>query len=147
MWAERRLAIFFGCLGLVPFVAGAVGLWVWPSRAPLIVELYFLFSAGVLAFMGGVYWPVSMQLNHCTYPVSPMTSILLSQSFFVLAGVGLLVPLSYRPVLYIVVYLLLYAADLGLLRSFWPSWYMGLRLLLTIAVVGTQAVVGVALWT
>lgn len=146
MWAERRLAIFFGCLGLVPFFAGAVGVWVWPEQVLSIVHFYFLFSAGVLAFMAGVYWPVAMQLDRCAYPVSPMTAILLSQIFFVLAGLALLVPLTYRPGFFAALYLLLYTTDRFLLRGFWPDWYMRLRLLLTLAVTATQVAVGWALW-
>ena len=146
MWAERRLAMFFGCMGLVPFFAGTALLWLMPSQSALILKLYFLFSAGVLAFMGGVYWPISMQLNHCTYPVSPMTAILLSQAFFILAGIGLLLPIGFRPLLFMVVYGLLYMTDRTLLRGFWPEWYMDLRLLLTVAVIGTQFAVAAYLW-
>lgn len=146
MWAERRLAIFFGCLGLVPFFAGAVGVWWWPQQMAAITNVYFLFSAGVLAFMAGVYWPVFMQLDHCTYPVSPMTAILLSQVFFLLAGVALLIPVVYRPWLFILLYCLLYGTDRTLLRGFWPDWYLKLRLMLTLAVVTTQLAVGYMIW-
>lgn len=146
MWAERRLAIFFGCLGLVPFFAGALGVWSWPEQVQPIIRVYFLFSAGVLAFMAGVYWPVAMQLDKCAYPVSPMTAILLSQIFFMLAGLALLLPMDYRPAAFLALYSLLYAADSTLLRGFWPPWYMRLRLLLTLCVVSTQLAVGLFLW-
>lgn len=137
-----RLAILVGLAGLVPFIAGAAGLFLMPSMSVAILAWFYIYSAGILAFMAGVYWPIALQLENRTYPQSPMVCMLLSQAFFITAGIGLLLQTSHQIVLYTVAYLLLYGVDARWMRHYWPSWYLKLRLGLTLTVVVCQITAG-----
>jgi hypothetical protein len=142
--AVARLAILVGIAGLIPFIAMIAGLFSMPQHSVALVGYFYLYSAGILAFMAGVYWPIAMQLDNCCYPVSPLVTMLLSQVFFVSAGIGLLLPTSGQILLYTIAYLALYLVDARWMRVYWPAWYLRLRLLLTSVVVVCQ--LSVAAW-
>src|SRR5690606_7694454 len=95
-----------------------------------------------LAFMAGVYWPLSMQIEQRCYPLSPLSTVLVSQAFFVAAGVGLLLPTLYQVVVYTIAYTALCVVDLRWMKSYWPAWYRRLRLQLTVVVVSCQLLMG-----
>lgn len=143
MIAVSRLAILVGLAGLIPFIAGALGLWLIPAKSPALIGWFYLYSAGILAFMAGVYWPIAMQFDNRTHPQSPLVTILLSQMFFVAAGVGLLLATTGQVFLYTVAYVALYFVDARWMRLYWPSWYLRLRLALTTVVVLCQVIAGV----
>lgn len=138
MIAVARLAILFGIAGLIPFIAMVAGLFFMPQHSVALMGYFYLYSAGILAFMAGVYWPIAMQLDNCCYPVSPLVTMLLSQVFFVAAGIGLLLPTSGQILLYTIAYLALYLVDARWMRVYWPAWYLRLRLVLTSVVVACQ---------
>ncbi|PHQ24811.1 aspartate kinase [Marinobacter guineae] len=138
MIAVARLAIMVGIAGLIPFMAMITGLFFMPQHSIALISYFYLYSAGILAFMAGVYWPIAMQLDNCCYPVSPLVTMLLSQVFFVAAGIGLLLPTSGQILLYTIAYLALYLVDARWMRVYWPAWYLRLRLVLTSVVVACQ---------
>lgn len=142
MISVSRLAILVGIAGLVPFVAGILGLFAMPGQSVAVLGYFYLYSAGILAFMAGVYWPISMQLDNCCYPLSPLVTMLLSQVFFVSAGIGLLLPVAGQVLLYTTAYLALYIVDARWMKVYWPQWYLRLRLLLTSVVLVCQLVAG-----
>ncbi|MCG8518632.1 DUF3429 domain-containing protein [Marinobacter sp. CA1] len=145
MIAIARLAVAVGLLGLLPFVAGAAAVLLWPERQAQMMELFYLYSAGILVFMAGVYWPIGLQLQQHCYPVSPVVVMALSQAFFVTAGVAVLLPMTIQAVLFPLAYLLLYLVDAVWMKSFWPAWYLRLRLALTAVAMATQLAVGIVL--
>ncbi|MEE3169404.1 MAG: DUF3429 domain-containing protein, partial [Pseudomonadota bacterium] len=61
MISVSRLAILVGIAGLVPFLAGIFGLFLVPQHSVALLGYFYLYSAGILAFMAGVYWPIAMQ--------------------------------------------------------------------------------------
>ncbi|WP_417565291.1 DUF3429 domain-containing protein [Marinobacter sp.] len=138
MIAVARLAILVGIAGLIPFIAMVAGLFFMPHHSVALIGYFYLYSAGILAFMAGVYWPIAMQLDNCCYPVSPLVTMLLSQVFFVAAGIGLLLPTSGQILLYTIAYLGLYLVDARWMRVYWPTWYLRLRVVLTSVVVMCQ---------
>lgn len=138
------LAIAVGLAGLIPFISGLLGLLVWPTHSEWLLTWFYLYSAGILAFMSGVYWPVAMQLENRCYPMSPVPTLLTSQVLFLCAGLFLFLPLAAQAVLYPLAYLALCLIDLRWLTDYWPRWYRRLRLFLTAVVIACQA--GVALW-
>lgn len=140
MISVSRLAVLVGIAGLVPFLAGIFGLFLVPQHSVALLGYFYLYSAGILAFMAGVYWPIAMQLDNCSYPLSPLMTMLLSQVFFVSAGIGLLLPVTGQIVLYTVAYLGLYLVDARWMRIYWPQWYLRLRLLLTSVVLVCQVI-------
>lgn len=142
MIAVARLAIVVGIAGLLPFLAAILGLFMMPAKSVAIIGYFYLYSAGILAFMAGIYWPLAMQLENRCYPISPLVTMLLSQVFFVSAGIGLLLPVAAQIVLYTVAYLALYVVDARWMRVYWPDWYLKLRLALTTIVLLCQVAAG-----
>ncbi len=146
MLAIQRLAITFGLLGLIPFVGSMLGVLFMPEFELAASRLFYLYSAGILAFMAGVYWPVSMQIERRSYPISPVHALLISQFFFVSAGLTLISPWHFQVLIYPILYILLYLIDVLAMRGYWPGWYLKLRLVLTSVVVLCQLLVGAALF-
>ncbi|HBM48594.1 DUF3429 domain-containing protein [Marinobacter sp. UBA3607] len=146
MIAVARLAILVGIAGLVPFITGVVGLFALPANSVAILGWFYLYSAGILAFMGGIYWTMALQLENRSYPQSPLVTMLLSQVFFVGAGLGLLLHTPQKILLYTVAFALLYLVDARWMRQYWPAWYLKLRLLLTVVVLLCQLTVGAWFW-
>jgi len=141
--AVARLAIVVGIAGLLPFLAAIVGLFTVPEQSVVIVSYFYLYSAGILAFMAGIYWPLAMQLENRCYPISPLVTMLLSQVFFITAGIGLLLPIAAQIVVYTLAYVALYVVDARWMRGYWPDWYLKLRLALTAVVLACQVAAGV----
>lgn len=141
MISVSRLAVLVGIAGLIPFLLGVVGLFLIPGSSVAIMGYFYLYSAGILAFMAGVYWPIAMQLENRCYPLSPLVTMLLSQVFFVTAGIGLLLSTHAQIVLYTIAYLALYVVDARWMRIYWPDWYRRLRLVLTTVVLACQLTV------
>ncbi|MGM0768180.1 MAG: DUF3429 domain-containing protein [Pseudomonadota bacterium] len=142
MIAVARLAILVGLLGLVPFLGAIACLFFMPAHSVAVIGWFYLYSAGILAFMAGVYWPIAMQLENRCYPLSPLVTMLLSQVFFVTAGAGLLLTTRWQIALYTTAYLALYVVDARWMRGYWPAWYLRLRLGLTSVVLGCQVAAG-----
>lgn len=145
MLAVQRLAVAVSLAGLIPFLFAPPALMLWP-RAGLIVPLFYLYAAGILAFMAGIYWTISMQVENRSYPISPLMSLLLSQGFFLVAGLGLLAPQPLRAGVFPLAYIALYIIDHRLLGSYWPHWYLRLRGGLTLVVVLCLLAVGLLAW-
>jgi Kef-type K+ transport system membrane component KefB len=113
----------------------------------VILQYFYIYSAGILAFMAGIYWPLAMQLdNNRCYPLSPLVTMLLSQLFFVSAGIGLLLPVVGQVALYTVAYLALYVVDARWMKVYWPDWYLRLRLGLTSVVLICQVTAGLVVF-
>lgn len=147
MIAVARLAMVVGVAGLLPFLAAIIGLFMMPAQSVTIIGYFYLYSAGILAFMAGIYWPLAMQLENRCYPISPLVTMLLSQVFFVSAGIGLLLPVTAQIVIYTFAYLGLYVVDARWMRGYWPEWYLKLRLMLTAVVLVCQVAAGTWFFT
>lgn len=143
MIAVARLAIVVGIAGLLPFLAAILGLFTLPGQSVVIASYFYLYSAGILAFMAGIYWPLAMQLENRCYPISPLVTMLLSQVFFITAGIGLLLPIAAQIVVYTLAYVALYVVDARWMRGYWPDWYLKLRLVLTAVVLSCQVTAGI----
>jgi len=141
--AVARLAIVVGIGGLLPFLAAILGLFTLPEQSLAISRYFYLYSAGILAFMAGIYWPLAMQLENRCYPISPLVTMLLSQVFFITAGIGLLLPIAGQILVYTLAYVALYVVDARWMRGYWPDWYLKLRLGLTAVVLACQVAAGV----
>jgi hypothetical protein len=147
MIAVARLAIAIGLAGLVPFILAASSLFIWPEHGLMLVNYFFLYSAGILAFMAGVYWPIALQLENRAYPMSPLSTMLISQVFFLIAGIGLLLPVALQMVIYPLAFLGLYFVDVRWMTLYWPDWYRRMRMMLTGMAVVTQLIVATWLLT
>ena len=141
MIAVKRLAILVGLAGLIPFLVGALGLFLMPANDTWLIKWFYIYSAGILAFMSGVYWPVAMQLEDRCYPLSPVVTLVISQVLFLAGGLALLLPLALRAMVYPVLYLALCLIDVRWLYNYWPQWYRKLRIVLTSVVITCQLLV------
>ncbi|MAA65413.1 MAG: aspartate kinase [Alteromonadaceae bacterium] len=145
MIAVARLATAIGLAGLIPFILGALSVLLFPEAEALCIELFYTYSAGVLAFMAGVYWPIALQLEDRCFPLSPVVTLIISQLFFVTAGLSLLLPLAGQMVVYPLAYIALYIVDARWMRIYWPDWYRKLRLVLTVVACVCLVTVAIAL--
>lgn len=144
MLAIRSLAITFGVAGLVPFIAALLVMVLSESMSLMAAQIFYLYSAGIIAFLSGVYWPVSMQIEARSYPISPIIAMALSQVFFISAGLTLLLPWNAQALIFPVLYVLICGTDWVAMKGYWPRWYLTLRLALTTVVVACQ--VGAGVW-
>lgn len=144
MLAIRPLAMTFGLAGLTPFMAALALMILSAEHGGFGTQLFYLYSAGILAFLSGVYWPVSMQIGEHSYPLSPIHAMFLSQVFFVSAGLTLLLDWPMQALIFPVLYILLCVTDWFAMAGYWPRWYLNLRLMLTTGVVVCQ--VAAATW-
>ena len=63
-----RLAILLGYAGLIPFISGAIGIWITPTawRADVLTALLH-YAAVILAFMGAIHWGLAMARERKTF--------------------------------------------------------------------------------
>ena len=138
-----RAPLFFGLLGLIPFLWGAAtlvssGLAEWGMRAigPRFAGPFVLLQYGtiILAFMSGVLWGFATRATGEAAALGYGLSVLPALWVFFTVGGG---PASSA------IYLI--AGFLGLLALDWhfwrqelaPEWWMRLRVLLTVVVVAS----------
>lgn len=140
MIAVARLATAIGLAGLIPFIFGVLAIMLWPDAEAMCVKLFYIYSAGVLAFMAGVYWPIALQLEQRCFPLSPIWTLVISQVFFLTAGLALLLPLMAQTVVYPLAYIALYVVDVRWMKLYWPGWYRRLRMVLTLVACACQVV-------
>lgn len=148
MTTEARLPVIprpahlLGVFGLTPFVAGCAAIWLTGADRPTWLTTAFVgYGAVIIAFMGAIHWGLAMALErapgriylHSIWPaLAGWCAILLPP----LAGIALL----------IAAFAAVYALDRRTVSAaFAPSWYLRLRLPLTLAVTALLAAGGAAM--
>lgn len=135
-----QLARLLGLCGLIPFMSGALSVWVIPGGwQPLVVASLLSYSAVILAFLGAIHWGLAMrgeqddvraqmQLGWSVIPP------LLGWAVVSLASFGL--PAALAIPLFVLAFIGMDMADLRAVRlGLAPIWYRPLRKPLTVAVV------------
>lgn len=130
-----KLAVGLGMAGLVPFVTGALGLWITPEvwRERVLEEL-IAYAAVILAFMGAIHWGLTMRADEASdkAPVQVGLSVIPP----LLGWVALSLPVNFGLPVIFVAFAALYFADIWAVRhGLAPVWYPALRKPLSIAVV------------
>lgn len=127
------LAQWLGYAGLVPFIAGAIELWVLPeSMIPFIEKALLTYSAVILSFMGAVHWGLAMRSHRDIVNMQLGLSVIPA----LLAWVALLLPPVIAYPIFILSFIVLFFFDLQAVKAHMaPGWYPSLRLPLTIGVV------------
>ena len=124
-----KLAMLLGYAGLVPFVSGALGIWVTPEGWRVVVLAALLdYAAVILAFMGAIHWGLAMRAENAGEPaqIQPLLG------WLAISG-GM--PSSLALPLCLLAFGGLYAADLRAVKlGLAPQWYPSLRRPLTIIV-------------
>ncbi len=138
------LAIVLGLGGLIPFVACAAGILVFPADvpAPRLVQALIGYGAVILSFLGAVHWGFALAGDAPGGPVALRayrSRLVLGVLPALVGWVALLIPLVASPLASLLLLLLGFAltalaearaAGQGLM----PVGYMGLRWLLTAVV-------------
>ena len=120
-----------GVAGLLPFVAGAAGLWLLPPEWAGLAALALLtYAAVIVSFLGGIHWGLAMPLAHTrrgllVWGVLPG----------LLAWAGLLLNSAWGLLLMAASLLLCYIVDCKIYRSLRLGGWIGLRALLTFVAV------------
>jgi hypothetical protein len=128
------MALFLGSFGLLPFLAGGVGVWLdglgdLQYALPMLVLIY---GAIITSFLGGVRWGAAMQ-NGATQEQTRYLIISIVPSL--LAFIALTLPLASGLVLLTIVFLSQALIDiLAVKAGHLAAWFAPLRLLLSAGV-------------
>ncbi|MDY0331334.1 MAG: DUF3429 domain-containing protein [Thiomonas sp.] len=127
-------AYALGLAGLIPFIALGFAAWIAPVTSLLpIVAIQAQYAAAILAFLGALYWGAALAL--------PEAQV---QRPWLLLGWGVVLPLwawrmtwglsvAYSMTGLFIGLAIAYAADVMLRKQLpWPSWFLPLRLWLTL---------------
>jgi len=132
-----------GLGGLIPFLAGAVGVWTLPDlTAAIAMTAQLAYGAVILTFVGAVHWGYAMhgdelRWGRMVWSVTPA----------LVAWIALLLsPLMTASILF-VSFVMAFLTDARAVRSgLFPAWYLGLRKALTLGVLVSLAATLARIW-
>lgn len=132
------LARLLGYCGLLPFVSGALCVWLAPqAMQQLIMTALLNYTAIILAFMGAIHWGLAMAVGTDGREDAPLQlglSVIPALVGWTAVSFGLPATLA-LPVL-LLAFVGLYLADLrAIALGLAPPWYRALRRPLTLVVV------------
>ena len=124
------LPVALGLLGLVPFLAAAAGVALLaPFLQPIAFYAAFVYGLAILSFLGGIHWGIALRaggaLRYLWSVVPPL--------------IGFFAVFAPRPIaLYALAgaFVLAGAVDIAIFRRTGPRWFLWLRAVLTIVVMG-----------
>ena len=134
------LARLLGYSGLIPFVSGALCVWLAPQamQAPIMTAL-LNYTAIILAFMGAIHWGLAMAVG--TVRDDSITGAPLQLGLSVIpaligwTAVSFGLPATFALPVLLLAFIGLYLADLrAIALGLAPPWYRALRLPLTLIV-------------
>lgn len=132
----QQLAMHLGYAGLIPFVSGALGIWITPfGWRPYVMAALLDYAAVILAFLGAIHWGLAMraEANDERARLQLGLSVIPPLLGWVAVASGMPFGLA-LPVL-LAAFVLLYLADLRAVKlGLAPRWYPALRRPLTIVV-------------
>lgn len=133
------LAVGLAMAGLVPFVTGALGLWVIPEGWRVwVMEELLAFAAVMLAFMGAIHWGLAMRADESSRdaPIQLGLSVIPP----LLGWFALSLPIDFAVPLFFCAFAALYYADIWAVRhGLAPAWYTTLRKPISLVAVGSMA--------
>ena len=132
-----KLAFALGLAGLVPFVSGALGLWVTPEAwRERVLEELLSYAAITLAFLGAIHWGLAMRAeeNSDKAPVQLGLSVIPP----LLGWFALALPNDLGLPVILLAFAALYFADLWAVdHGVAPVWYPALRKPLSLTAVAS----------
>lgn len=137
----KNLTFVLATLGMVPFFICALGIATHVNQSPLLLKILLAYSALIISFLCGTHWGVAV-IQDSRFPKS--------SSFLIIEGVILaLAALGVFLFVQVVwIQIIIFAA---ILTFFWlidlfisfkriiPLWFLGVRTLVTVIVVGLLA--------
>ncbi|MBS9404894.1 DUF3429 domain-containing protein [Halomonas sp. TRM85114] len=139
-----RLPVVLGLAGLLPFIVSSAAAWLAPMVWQVIaIKAFVYYSAVILSFLGGVQWGVAMT-GDSPEASSYRTRMLLAMVPSLIAWPALLLHPADTAWVLAAGFVLVRLHELSREgRSMLPSWYQGMRTLLTLVVLVCH---GVLIW-
>lgn len=134
------LAVGLALAALVPFVTGALGLWLTPQAwREWVMNEYLAFAAVMLAFMGAIHWGLAMRADEASEK-APM-QMGLSVIPPLLGWLALSLPINFAIPLFFFAFGTLYFADnWAVKQGLAPAWYTRLRRPVSLAIIASMMV-------
>ncbi|SDI24819.1 Protein of unknown function [Pseudomonas benzenivorans] len=131
-----RLAILLGYAGLLPFVSGALGIWVIPvGWRPFVLEALLDFAAVILAFMGAIHWGLAMRADASDERAQMQLGLSVIPPLLGWLAIAGGMPMWLALPICLIAFVALYGADLRAAKlGLAPRWYPTLRTPLTVIV-------------
>ena len=134
------LAVGLAFAGLMPFVTGAIGLWVTPEAwREWVMEEFLAFAAVILAFMGAIHWGLAMRAEEGS-ELAPM-QLGLSVIPPLLGWFALSLPINFAIPVFFFAFGTLYFADIWAVKQgLAPAWYTALRRPVSLVIISSMIV-------
>lgn len=134
------LAVGIALAALVPFVTGALGLWVTPEAwREWVMQELLAFAAVILAFMGAIHWGLAMRADEGSER-APM-QLGLSVIPPLLGWLALSLPINLAIPVFFFAFGTLYFADIWAVKQgLAPAWYTRLRRPISLVIIGSMMV-------
>lgn len=131
-----QLAWLLGLAGLIPFISGALGIWITPlGWRPFVLEALLDYAAVILAFMGAIHWGLAMRAEQDDLRAQLQLGLSVIPPLVGWATISFGLPVALAIPLFVLAFVGLYLADLRAVRlGLAPIWYRPLRKLLTLLV-------------
>ena len=136
----QRLARWYGYFGLIPFVLLTLVVVSGFSFADSARVIFDQYSAVILAFMAGIYWPIALREEG---PVNPKRLMVASIGLALWSWVILVFPETFRALAFALGFLFLFGIDRWVLDVIWSNIYLAMRFHLTMVVITCQLLVAV----
>ncbi len=132
-----------GFSGLLPMLGVLTSMWVWPEYSAQLEYVALLYVGSIFAFLGGIQWGLALPPRDSDATDEYFTRrLLVGVVPSLLTVTALLIPFSYGWLLLIIGLWLLFAFEKYHGNTFvLPSWYLPLRLNLTLLLSGSLACV------
>lgn len=123
------LAYWLGYAGLIPFVVGALGLWLLPAGLHGLTDMALrTYGALILSFLGAVHWGLAMR--SAGHPANLQLELGVLPSLVAWLALMLPAPWSYPALM--LTFVVVLGFDLQATRQgLTPAWYPSLRVPLT----------------
>lgn len=131
-----RLAILLGYAGLIPFISGAIGIWITPPawRTDVLTALLH-YAAVILAFMGAIHWGLAMARERQDDAAHRQLGLSVLPALLGWLAISSGLPALLALPLLISGFIGLYLADVHAVKlELAPRWYTALRKPLTAVV-------------
>ena len=131
-----KLAVLLGYAGLVPFVGGALGIWVIPlGWRPFVLDALLDCAAVILAFMGAIHWGLAMRAEETDEKAKLQLGLSVIPPLLGWAALAGGLPIGLSLPIFLFAFIGLYLADMHAVRvGLAPQWYPALRTPLTLVV-------------
>lgn len=131
-----QLAMLLGYAGLVPFVSGALGIWVIPlGWRPFVLAALLDFAAVALAFMGAIHWGLAMRAEETDENAQLQLGLSVIPPMLAWVALASGLPMALALPIVLLAFVGLYLGDLHAVKvGLAPQWYPALRTPLTLVV-------------